>query len=74
MTDQSLKYFVETELEWNPCLDARIDASHVRVTAESSQVSLEGKVNPWPDRAIVERTAWAVPGVSSLVDHLSVAA
>lgn len=55
MTDQSLKYFVETELEWNPCLDARIDASHVRVTAESNQASFEGKVNAWPGRAIFSR-------------------
>ena len=53
---------------------AQIDASHVRVTVQGGQVSLEGKVHACSDRAIVERAARAAPGVSSVVDHLSVAA
>jgi len=35
-------------------------------------VTLEGRVNTWHERNVVERAAWAVPGVSAVEDRLSI--
>lgn len=51
---------------------AEIDADAVRVEVHGSTVTLEGNVRAWRERSEIERAAWAVPGVKSVVDHISI--
>lgn len=53
---------------------ARIEANHVLVSVDGSKVKLEGKVDTWSDRNIVERAAWAAPGVTAVEDRVVIAA
>lgn len=52
----------------------RIDATAIRVSVEGGRVSLEGKVDSWRDRALIERAAWSAPGVNAVADHTTVSA
>jgi len=51
---------------------ADIDAREVTVTTEGGTVRLGGKVHAWNERSIAERTAWAAPGVTKVVDNITV--
>ncbi|PMZ93086.1 MULTISPECIES: BON domain-containing protein [unclassified Pseudomonas] len=53
--------------------NAEVDARGIRIKVEGSVVKLEGKVHFWREREIVERAAWAVPGVSKVDDQLLIA-
>ena len=53
--------------------DATIDAQAIHVKVEGDRVTLDGRVDCWRDRELVERAAWAAPGVRSVVDHLRIA-
>ena len=44
----------------------------IRVTVTDTSVRLEGKVNAWHERDVVEKAAWSVPGVQNVVDKLSI--
>lgn len=52
--------------------DATIDADGIEVRVLGDKVTLEGKVDCWRDRELVERTVWAAPGVHAVEDHLRV--
>ena len=52
--------------------DAELDASGIRVAVEGGQVTLEGRVRYLGERRSAERAAWAVPGVTNVVDRLLV--
>jgi len=52
--------------------DAEMDASGIRVMVEEGTVTLEGRVRSLGERRSAERAAWSAPGVSSVVDHLTV--
>lgn len=51
---------------------AEVEAHAIRVGVEGGKVTLEGRVNTWHERNVVERAAWAVPGVSAVEDRLSI--
>ena len=51
---------------------AEVEANAIRVTVTDSGVRLEGKVNDWREREIVEKAAWSVPGVMAVDDRLTV--
>jgi osmotically-inducible protein OsmY len=53
--------------------DAELEANRIRVSVQDHKVTLDGTVRTWAEREAAERAAWAVPGVSSVVDHISVA-
>ena len=53
---------------------ARIDADNIRVAVEGGKVRLEGKVNAWGDRTVIERAVWAAPGVVAVEDRVNVGA
>lgn len=65
-----VKHRIEEALERH----ARIEAERVRVSVDGAKVKLEGKIDTWSDRNLVERAAWAAPGVTSVEDRLVVAA
>jgi osmotically-inducible protein OsmY len=41
--------------------------------SDGNKVRLEGAVDSWDDRDIVENAAWSVPGVQSVDDRLAIA-
>ena len=52
--------------------NAELEAEGIRVLVSGGKVTLEGKVNAWRERSVAERAAWAVPGVTSVEDHLAI--
>lgn len=51
---------------------AEVEANAIRITVTDSGVRLEGKVNDWREREIVEKAAWSVAGVMAVDDRLTV--
>lgn len=52
---------------------AEVDANEIHVKVEGDVVRLDGRVHLWRQRQIAERTAWSVPGVRKVEDHLLLA-
>jgi osmotically-inducible protein OsmY len=51
--------------------NAELEADSIRVVVDHNKVTLEGKVKAWYEREIAERAAWSAPGVTSVVDQLT---
>ncbi|MGL4636138.1 MAG: BON domain-containing protein [Beijerinckiaceae bacterium] len=51
---------------------AEIESSSIRVSVDDGKVTLDGKVKAWFERELAERTAWAAPGVTAVVDRISI--
>lgn len=52
---------------------AEVDAEGIHVKVEGDVVRLDGQVHLWRQRRIAERTAWSVPGVREVNNHLLLA-
>ena len=52
--------------------NAQIEADNITVTAEGEKVTLNGKVKTWAEDNLVVDTAWLAPGVTQVVDRLTV--
>ena len=52
--------------------NAELDASGIRIAVDGSVVTLEGRVRHLAERRTAERAAWAAPGVTQVIDRLSV--
>jgi len=50
---------------------AELEASRITVETDGGKVVLRGKVQSRYERDLVERAAWAVPGVTEVHDHLT---
>ena len=53
-------------------IDAELDASGIQVEVVEGTVKLEGKVRYLGERRSAERAAWAVPGVTNVIDNLAI--
>jgi osmotically-inducible protein OsmY len=53
--------------------NAEVEAAAVKVNVLDGKVTLEGRVNLWSERSAAERAAWSAPGVSLVVDRITVA-
>jgi len=51
---------------------AQIDAGHINVTAVDGKVTLSGSVHTWSERAEAEHAAWAAPGVTGVLNRLTI--
>jgi osmotically-inducible protein OsmY len=54
--------------------DAILDAFHVDVEANGSEVVLRGTVRSWAERREAEQAAWSAPGVTSVRNEIVVTA
>jgi osmotically-inducible protein OsmY len=50
--------------------DADADDIHIDVTG--SNVTLSGNVRNWWDREVAQQSAWAAPGVRTVVDRMTI--
>ena len=51
---------------------AGLDAEAVTITIDGGKITLDGCVHAWHERRAAERAAWAAPGVSQVVDRITV--
>ena len=51
---------------------AQLDAKKITVKTSEGTVTLEGEVHSWQERQQAEIAAWQAPGVSQVIDKLSV--
>jgi osmotically-inducible protein OsmY len=63
---------VSTKIEEALRRNAELDARRITVSATDSKVYLYGSVRSWFEREEAERAAWAAPGVSEVIDHISI--
>ncbi|MFM0055929.1 BON domain-containing protein [Paraburkholderia phytofirmans] len=52
--------------------NAEVDAQHVTVEAEGSEVVLRGTVRSWAEREEAERVAWLAPGVMRVDNRIAI--
>ena len=53
---------------------AEIDARRITIETNGGEVTLVGTVRSWVERQEAERAAWAAPGVTKVVDQITVSA
>lgn len=54
--------------------NAEVEAQKISVIVrDGGNITLEGQVNDWQERAAAERAAWSVPGVTKVDDRLRIA-
>lgn len=52
--------------------EATYDANRITVQVSGSTVTLRGSVRSWAERHAAEKAAWAAPGVSAVINHITV--
>jgi osmotically-inducible protein OsmY len=52
--------------------NAEIDAAHIAVEANGSEVILRGNVRSWAERQEAERAAWRAPGVTKVENRIAI--
>jgi osmotically-inducible protein OsmY len=65
-------YEVRRKIEDALRRSAELDASHITVEANGSEVTLRGTVRSWAERQEAERAAWAAPGVARVDNRISI--
>jgi osmotically-inducible protein OsmY len=65
---------VKTKIEDALRRARELEVNDIDVEVKGNKVILRGHVHSWAERSDAERAAWAVPGVSRVEDHLTIAA
>ena len=52
--------------------EAGLGATEVLIAAVGGKVVLSGRVHSWRERDLAERIAWAAPGVTEVLDRITV--
>jgi osmotically-inducible protein OsmY len=68
VSERDVKLTIERALARN----AAVEGQRVRVKALGDKVTLEGSVETWAGRRIVEQAAWSAPGVTAVDNRLLV--
>jgi osmotically-inducible protein OsmY len=68
MTDLELKKSVETELSWEPS----VNAAEIGVGVKDGVVSLTGRIESYWERSVAERAALRVSGVKGVANELEI--
>ena len=63
-----VKHKIEAALRRNAILDAQ----HIKVQADGSNVTLSGNVHSWAERDEAERAAWSGPGVKEVKNLIAI--
>ena len=50
---------------------AQVDAQNIQVAVDGSQITLSGTVTSWAEREAAVHAAWAAPGVSEVIDQIT---
>jgi osmotically-inducible protein OsmY len=50
---------------------AQKDAHQIQVSVDGTDITLSGEVDSWSERKLATNTAWASPGVKSVVDNIT---
>jgi osmotically-inducible protein OsmY len=51
---------------------AGVEARRINITAQDGKVRIEGSVNTWSEREVIEHAVWSAPGVTAVEDRLHV--
>jgi len=51
---------------------AEVDAAHVAVDADGTEITLRGEVRTWAQREQAQQCAWSAPGVTKVTNNLRV--
>jgi osmotically-inducible protein OsmY len=68
-SDVDIKKRIEEALKRN----AEVEANAIEINVVDGKVTLDGRVKLWSERSAAERAAWSAPGVSLVVDRITVA-
>jgi osmotically-inducible protein OsmY len=68
VSPEEVKAKIEDALKRN----AEVDARRITVFASDGTVYLNGNVRSWFEKEEAERAAWAAPGVTNIVDNVSI--
>ena len=52
--------------------NARIDANNIQIEVDGDKVTLKGKIKNFDELREAVNAAWSIPGVSKVIDHLSI--
>lgn len=63
-----VKHKIEEALRRN----AEVDARRITVSSSDGKVSLWGNVRSWMEKEEAETAAWAAPGVTQVLNHISI--
>ena len=63
---------VQTRIEAALKRNAELDAKRISVESKDGRVTLRGSVRSWTERRDAENAAWAAPGVTQVVDMITV--
>lgn len=69
VSSDTIKAGIESALQ-NSTLD---DGSRIVVSVEGTDVTLSGEIGNWTERSMANHFAWGMPGVSHVIDHMTMA-
>jgi osmotically-inducible protein OsmY len=72
LTPQASPEIVKSGIEASLHRRAKADGKNIKVEVLGNQVTLTGTVHSWDERKLAEQSAWAAPGVRSVVDNMVV--
>lgn len=64
---------VQSDIETALVRRAKADAKRIQVSVQGSKITLSGSVDNWAERDTARDTAWGTPGVTNVIDNLSMA-
>jgi osmotically-inducible protein OsmY len=62
---------VRSDIESALVRRARSDARKIHAYVHGTQITLSGTVDNWPDREVARDTAWGTPGVTAVIDNMT---